>query len=252
MKVFIVEDELQAAKRLENILYEIDPKIEILGHCNSIASCVEWFKKNPAPDLIFMDIDLLDGQSFDIFDKVEVLSPVIFATAFEHYALRAFKVNSIDYLLKPIQKEEVKASIEKFKKNTRNTKGTSDINSLIKLLKKEKPIYKTRFLLKSGAKMTPITVDEIAYFRSEDKLSYIYSHKGLKYLTDNTLDELEKVLDPTKYFRANRQFLISIESLENVHTYFNGKLKIDLKPKPNDDVLVSREKATEFKHWLDQ
>ncbi|HEX8545979.1 MAG TPA: LytTR family DNA-binding domain-containing protein [Cytophagaceae bacterium] len=252
MKVFIVEDESAAARRLENLLKEIDPTIEIVGHCTSISNCVEWLQNNPSPDLIFMDIDLLDGQSFEIFNKVDVPSPVIFATAFEHYALKAFKVNSIDYLLKPIQIEEVRASIEKFKRNDSRSKNTPDLNSLLKILKEEKPHYKTRFLLKVGTKMTPITVDEIAYFRSEDKLSYIYSHKGGKFLADNTLDELEKVLDPARFFRANRQFLISIDSLENVHTYFNGKLKIDLKPKPADEVLVSREKATEFKQWLDQ
>lgn len=251
MNILIVEDEPIASRHLEKILNEIDSNYNVLAITDSVKTSVKWLESNIEPDLIIMDIDLNDGQSFEIFSLIEVHSPVIFTTAFDEYAVKAFKVNSIDYLIKPVKKDELEASLEKFQKNIRSR--VSSINEILKKINLvEKPKYKSRFLLKVGAKMMPISVDEIAYFRSEEKLSYIYSFKGGRFLVDNTLDELEKILDPKKFFRANRQYLISIDSLENIYNYFNGKLKIDIKPKPTDNVLVSREKATEFKDWIDQ
>lgn len=248
MKVVIIEDEIPAAKRIEKLIREAEPSAEVITKLDSIESAVEWFSKNESPDLILMDIELADGQSFEIFKHVKITAPVIFTTAYDEFALKAFKVNSIDYLLKPIDKNELKKSIEKW--NLLKSKPVNEeLNSFIHSLVNKK--YKTRFLVKIGERLISIENDKIAYFISEDKYTSIVTHENKKYFLDNSLDELEKMLDPREYFRMNRQFIVPHKSIEAIHTHLNGKLKIILKPAQKEEIYVSREKSSDFKVWLE-
>ncbi|MBU1101517.1 MAG: LytTR family DNA-binding domain-containing protein [Bacteroidetes bacterium] len=254
MKVLIIEDELPAAKRMAKLLLEIDNNIEILDIKDGITSSVDWFKNNPPPDLVFMDIQLSDGLSFEIFEHVQLTSPIVFTTAFDQYAIRAFKVNSIDYILKPIDKNDVRKSLEKFKTLTtpnNHEQNNSELISLIKNLKENKPVFKSRFLVKTGNSYIKVSIDQCAYFTVENKLTYLITFTGKKHLIDPTLEDLGNQLDPQKFFRANRQFIISIDAIKDVHTYFSGKLKIHLKVETKEDVIISRAKATMFKEWID-
>lgn len=251
MKVLIVEDEVPASRRLASLVKEIDEDIELIGTIDSIAQAVIWLTQKPQPDLILLDIELSDGQSFEIFNQVEVQSAIIFTTAYDEFALKAFKVNSIDYLLKPIDKELLSKAIIKYK-NFNKGFGSKiiDIQKLMDsfYIKQE---YKTRFLVKQGDKLFTVDTNQIAYIISEDKLSFIISNQNKKYLVDGTLDELERRLDPKLFFRINRQIIASVNSIESSYTHLNGKIKITLNPKPEEEVFISREKATEFKKWLD-
>lgn len=251
MKVLIVEDEVPASRRLASLVKEIDEDIEVMGIIDSISQAVIWLKQKPQPDLILLDIELSDGQSFEIFNQVEVQSAIIFTTAYDEFALKAFKVNSIDYILKPIDKELLSKAILKYK-NFKIGFGSKiiDIQKLMDSfhIKQE---YKARFLVKQGDKLFTVDTNQIAYIISEDKLSFIISNQNKKYLVDGTLDELERKLDPKLFFRINRQIIASINSIESSYTHLNGKIKITLNPKPEEEVFISREKATEFKKWLD-
>lgn len=202
-----------------------------------------------------MDIQLSDGLSFEIFKHVDVNCPVIFTTAYDEYALQAFKVNSIDYLLKPINKEDLAKSLQKWEQLKQQFSGSIDssvVENLLVHLSKEQQRYKSRFLLKSGQAYTSISVDNVAYFFSDRKLTFLMTHGGKKFIIDEPLEKLEKQLDPYRFFRLNRSFLASLDSIASVHKFFNGKLKIDLRPYIDNKVLVSREKVTAFKQWLDQ
>ncbi len=253
MKIVIIEDEIPAAKRLEKLIKEIDSTVTIETKLDSIESAVEWLSTHTQPDLILMDIELADGQSFEIFNQVKITSPVIFATAYDEFALKAFKVNSIDYLLKPIEKTELAAAIEKFKaikSSFSNTSTELNINALLHSL--SKPVsYKSRFLVKLGERLISVEKEQIAYFTSEDKLTFLVTYDKNRYVMDQTLDELEHQLDPREFFRINRQFISSPKAITSIHTYFNGKLKLAMQPPVKEEVLVSREKAPLFKEWLD-
>ena len=254
MKILIIEDEALAAKRIRKIVEELFPEIEIEGIKDSIQTSVEWLKNNKQPDLILMDIELADGQSFEIFNQVEIKSKIIFTTAYDEYALRAFKVNSIDYLLKPIDPEELKQSIIKFKSQQIDPSLLNvgvDMESILNALKKSTNlIYKQRFLVKQGQRLIPIDLIEIAYFYTEDKVSFIKTFNEQRYIVDHSLDDLENLLNPELFFRANRQFIICPKALDGIHNHFNGKLKIILKPNALEEVFVSRERAGDFKKWL--
>lgn len=254
MRVLIIEDEMLAAKRLRKIVEEQEPDVQILGVTDSIESSVEWLNSHSHPELILMDIELADGQSFEIFNRVDVKSTIIFTTAYDEYAIRAFKVNSIDYLLKPIEPEELKRSFEKLKlRNTLMNESSQkiDLDSIVLALKgKQNQTFKQRFLVKQGQRLIPIDISEIAFFYTEDKVSFIRTNADLRYMVDYSLDELEELLDPMVFFRANRQFIVSPKSLDGIHHHFNGKLKINLKPLAGEDVFVSRERAADFKKWL--
>jgi len=254
MKVLIIEDEPPAAKRLKSILSEIDESIETLDVKDSIENSVSWIKTNPLPDLIFMDIQLSDGLSFEIFKQVEIKCPVIFTTAFDEYAIKAFKVNSIDYLLKPIETKELQKSIQKFHNLHSQFAPKLEHEAIQKLLESitpNKSIYKSRFLVKSGQSFFKVGADECAYFYLDNKLTYLVLRNGKRHLVDFTLDELEQQLDPQKFFRANRQFITNIDSITSIHNYFGGKLKIHLQPGEPEDVIISRAKAGEFKSWME-
>ncbi len=256
MNILIVEDEELAVKKLQKTLAAIDSTAEVVGMTDSIKSTVEWLQENAAPDLILMDIELCDGQSFEIFNLTEVKSPVIFTTSYDEYALKAFKVNSVDYLLKPIQKEELQAALNKFKQvksyNSTEAKAGISIDSLVKELqqKLQPKEYRKRFLVKHAQKLVSIEVDDIAYFYSDGRLNFFKSTDNKKYVVDYTMDELEEMLDPEKYFRISRSFYVSIDSVDQIHDYFGNRLILYLKPTVDKEALVSREKVTEFKKWM--
>ncbi len=255
MEVIIIEDEIAASKRLVNMLKKIDPGIEILSVFDSIEESVDYFASGKEPDLIFADIQLSDGLCFEIFRQVQVECAVIFTTAFDEYAIEAFKVNSIDYLLKPIGKNDLEAAIKKFQKIRSVVYGKNGKNKLDQLLNKLNVFdkeYKSRFLVKTGQTMKIVTTDHIAYFYIENQLVFIIAKDGNRYLIEHSLDELETMLDPEVFFRINRQMIISLESVKTIHPYFNSRLKLVLNPEQNEDVLVSRLKVSAFKKWLDR
>jgi two-component system, LytTR family, response regulator LytT len=253
MKVVILEDETLAADKLETALKEIDSSVEVLARIKSVASATEWFNNNPHPELIFSDIQLLDGLSFELFAQVKIENPVIFTTAFDQYAIKAFEVNSLDYLLKPISKEKLEGALSKFKNRQAKTLSPAvDYKELAKFLKGDQAEYKIRFMIRLGQKIVAIPIEKIAYFFSENKLTYIFTKDGKKYPADQPLDELVDLLDPRVFFRANRQFIITFESIAEIHPYFKGRIKLVLAPITSEEVVVSSERSPEFKKWIDQ
>ncbi|MES2778429.1 MAG: LytTR family DNA-binding domain-containing protein [Bacteroidota bacterium] len=254
MNVIIIEDEAPALTRLTKLIKEVDPSVSVVATADSIEAAVSLFEQYTSIDLALMDIELADGQSFEIFNRVTVKCPVIFTTAYDEFALKAFKVNSIDYLLKPIDVDDLKRAVSKLKA-FQYAHTIPDyqlqIRSLLVDFKTQSVSYKNRFLIKVGTKLVSIPVDQIAYFHASDKLVYVYTEHGQKHIIDHTLDELMKVLEPAIFFQLNRQFVANIKSVQSVHTYFNGKLKVELKPGISEEVVVSRDKAGEFKNWLD-
>lgn len=221
MKILIVEDEELAVKKIRKTLAGVEPDAEVVAVTDSILSTVNWLEENPAPDLILMDIELSDGQSFEIFNQTTIKSPVIFTTSYDEYALKAFKVNSIDYLLKPIQKEDLEAAIQKLRQmkelyKTEEAKPDVSIDNLVKELqqKLQPKDYRKRFLVKHAQKLVSIEVDEIAYFFSDGRLNFFKTYDNRKFVVDYTMDELEDMLDPEKYFRISRSFYISVNSVD--------------------------------------
>ncbi len=250
MKILLIEDENPAAKRLISLIKEIEPRAEILDVLDSVESAVKWFKLHQEPDLVFMDIHLADGNSFLIFEQTEVKCPVIFATAYDEYAIRAFKVNSIDYLLKPIEKSDLLNAFEKFK-NLSKADFSLDVKSLLASLKNDKKEFKQRFLVRVSDRLVPVHVNEVCYFFAEDKMVFIQTETH-KYAIDFTLDQLEELIDPKLFFRLNRKFLGQLKSVSKIFNHLNGKLKIILKPDYPEEIYVSRERAGDFKDWLER
>ena len=256
MKVLIVEDEELAVKKLRRTLESVDPSAEVVGVTDSVRSSVSWLQSNPAPDLILMDIELADGQSFEIFEKTDVKSSVIFTTSYDEFALKAFKVNSIDYLLKPIQNEDLQAAIEKYRSMQfmyANKEGSAmNVDSLVKELRQklQPKEYRKRFLVKHAQKLISIEVDDIAYFYSDGRLNFFKTNDNRKFIVDYTMDELEEMLDPSRYFRISRAFYVSIDSVDQIHEYFGNRLLLQVKPAVDKEALVSREKVTDFKKWM--
>ena len=260
MKIIIIEDEELAAEGLSISLKKIDKTIDIIAVLDSVKTAVDWFQNNPAPDLAFFDIQLADGVSFEIFEKTAVKCPVIFTTAYDEYALRAFKVNSIDYLLKPVSVTDLKNAFEKWQLLKGNTQTTSTPNfddtamrQMMQMMTQRItiPQYKTRFMVKIGEHLQAFAVEDIDYFYGENKTVWLRHRNGRKYVIDYTLEQLEDMLDPLRYFRINRKYITSIESITNVTSYSNSRLKIQLKEPPDkEDILISREKVEMFKNWL--
>ena len=251
IKVLILEDEDAAAKRLQKLIAEILPEAEFLATIESVKQGVEWFEYNSLPDLIFADIQLNDGTSFDIFRKVEIKSPVIFTTAYDEHALHAFKLNSVDYLLKPIKKGELNSAIEKFKSLhlTGKKSNNDNLHQLLEALQKTQQ-YKQRFVLRIGEHMKTVEVPDIAYFYTENKANFIITKEGKRYLADNTLDQLESMLDPKLFFRINRQFIVSYPSIAEMFTYSKSRVLLKLNPPTKLDTIVSTERSAAFKSWL--
>ncbi|QNL21690.1 response regulator transcription factor [Hyphobacterium sp. CCMP332] len=254
MKVLIIEDEELAAKKLSKMLREIDDSIEIMELLSSVKEASSWFDKNDSPDLIFTDIQLGDGLSFDIFENQELKCPVIFTTAFDQYAIKAFEVNSIDYLLKPVQKEKIRASLEKYEAKKRawnQEESTLDVKSLLEAISEAKNNYKSRFLVKLGNKIHAVKTEEIAYFYSDNKLTFLVNKEGNKYPMDISLDEILQQLNPELFFRINRKYIIHLDAASEIKPYFKGRLKISLKPGIDDEIVISADKTPAFKAWLD-
>jgi DNA-binding LytR/AlgR family response regulator len=253
MKVLLIEDEPQAAQRLENLLQSIDSKIEVLGVLDSVKQSIAWLKSNPQPELIFMDIQLADGLSFEIFEQTDVLAPVIFTTAFDEYALKAFKVNSIDYILKPFDKEELQQALKKYNQltatNTSPLRMMESIGYAMQMLTKK---YKQRFVLKVGEHLKSVEVSEILFFFSLEKATFCQTKEGRKHILDFTLDQLEGLLDPQRFFRINRKYIVAVDSLQDMVSYTNSRLRLVLKTSDDKDVIVARERVQEFKEWLDR
>lgn len=252
MNVVIIEDERLTARRLISLLYEYDSSIQVLAQLPSVAEAVEWFldKDTPKPDLIFLDIHLEDDLGFRILEQAHITTPVIFTTAYDEYMLQAFKVNSIDYLLKPINYEELVGAIEKFK-SLQKQFAQPDIAALLSMMNKPREVaYKDRFMVSVGTKIRSIETADIAYFFFEDKATFLVTKTGVSMALDYSLDKLVQLLDPKRFFRVNRQFLVSLESLQTIHAYSGGKLKIDLSPKSRHEVFVSGDRITDFKDWL--
>ena len=256
MKILIVEDEELAVKKFKKTIMAVDESAEVVAVTDSIKGTVDWLQNNATPDLILMDIELADGQSFEIFNLVHVKTPVIFTTSYDEYALKAFKVNSIDYLLKPIQKEELQAAIDKYKQTkssaTAEARPDVSIDNLIKELqqKLQPKEYRKRFLVKQAQKLVSIDVNDIAYFYSDGRLNFFKTCDNKKYVVDYTMDELEDMLDPGRYFRTSRSFYVSVNCIDQIHDYFGNRLLLNLTPSVDKEVLVSREKVMDFKKWM--
>jgi DNA-binding LytR/AlgR family response regulator len=254
MKVLIVEDEALARERLSELIDQYDDKIEIAGSFDSIEDTVNFFNGDSEIDLAFFDIQLSDGNSFEIFQKAGIDLPVIFTTAFDDFAIRAFKVNSVDYLLKPISFEDLSCAIEKYKKQSMKITGQIDVESIKSLIAVQSRQYKKRFLVKFGDQLQYKNATEAGIFYADGKIVYIVTRKiGRKYIIDHTLDELDShLLDPDYFFRINRKAIINIDTIVDVKSYFNSRLKLTLDTTNPFELIVSRDKVSAFKRWLNQ
>lgn len=258
MNILIVEDEDLAVRKLQKTLAAVDSNAVVTGVAGSIKETINWLENNACPDLILMDIELSDGQSFEIFSSINVKSPVIFTTSYDEYALKAFKVNSIDYLLKPVQKEDLAAALQKFRELKAVYAGGTDsshavnIDGLLKELqqKLQPASFRKRFLVKHGQKLVSVEIEEIAYFFSDGRLNFFKTFDNRKFIVDYTMDELAEMLDPDAYFRVSRSFYLSAKSIEKIDDYFGNRLVLGLKPAVDKEALVSREKVADFKKWL--
>ena len=250
MNVIIIEDEKPSARRLQRMLTELDMEAQTMLH--SVEESIEWFQNNEHPDLIFLDIQLSDGLSFEIFETIDISSAVIFTTAYDEYALQAFKLNSIDYLLKPIDEDDLARAVSKYKERAPKQQSvTLDFNDIKKLL--VNPIereYKKRFSVKVGQHLKLINIDDIECFYSENKGTYAYTIEGRNYLLDTTLEQLEDELEPHKFFRISRKFYVNVNAIKDMVSYTNSRLQIKLNSYNEQEVIVARERVKDFKEWL--
>jgi DNA-binding LytR/AlgR family response regulator len=252
MKILIIEDEPQAAQRLSTLVNELVPGAQIVAKIDSVKKSVEWLSKHQ-PDLILMDIQLADGLSFEIFQNVDVKSPIIFTTAYDEYALKAFKVNSIDYILKPVDKEELRKAIEKLRSlkhsDADNHIALQNIQEAVRLLTKK---FKTRFVIKVGEHLRTVEVSAIRFFYSQDKTTFAVTDDSRQYILDFTLEELEEMVDPADFFRINRKYFVNANAIQDIINYSNSRLRLVLKSVNDNEVIVARERVQEFKSWLDR
>ncbi len=254
MKVLIIEDEIAASENLAYLLKNLDPAIVVAGVLETVKTAVDYFREPQELDLVFLDIHLADGLSFEIFDQVEIDTPIIFTTAYDQYALKAFKVNSIDYLLKPIDKEELAISLKQFKKQ-RQAQGKGLVNDqvlgLLNLIKGRGTSYKSSFLVNHRDGLIPLRTDQLAYFYMDTGVIKVKTVDGTVYMIDKKLEDLETDLDPALYYRANRQFIVSRNAISDIKYYFGGKLMVNVKPPYKERLIISKAKAPDFKKWLD-
>jgi DNA-binding LytR/AlgR family response regulator len=246
MKVVIIEDEFFSAEKLRLQLRQLDASIEILAILPSVESCLDWFRNHPEPDLIFSDIQLEDKQSFELFSQLPIQAPIIYTTAYNQYAIQAFKQNSVDYLLKPIDIEELRAALKKYENQTYRLHK----KSLAQSADKPREEFKERFLVKKGNALIVIKITEVAYFKSEQKLSFLVTFDNHKFAIEPTLDQLTEQVDPKRFNRISRSRLISLDCIKKIHPHFNGRLKLELHPAEEEEVFVSRERVQAFKDWL--
>ena len=248
IKIIIVEDEKIAAVSLEKLIKKFEPDARILGILSSVKQAVAWLSVNKA-DLIFMDIELGDGQSFKIFEQTPVLSPVIFTTAYDQYAIKAFKANGIDYLLKPIDEQELEAALHKFRNLVSHETDYSILKDLIENSRHNKE-FRQRFMIQAGSRIRSIPVNEIAYFYFVEKSTFICTCEGRRYPTEYSLDKLEEMVDPDDYYRINRKMIVSIKSINKIYSLSKSRIKLELLPEYEEEVLVSFNKTPSFREWL--
>ena len=254
MKVLIVEDEKMAANRLVRLLEKQIPGLEVMAQLDSVKRTVKWLNENEAPDLLFLDIQIADGLSFEIFEKTEVKSPIIFTTAYDEYAIQAFKVNSIDYLLKPIDPKALEKALIKYRErySAPDTTPALDIHMIQQAMQMMTKQYKERFVVKIGEHIHTIPISDTAYFFSQEKATFLQTFDQSRYIIDYTLEQVEGLVDPMKFFRINRKYLISLEAVEDIVSYTNSRLRLILKHSKDMDAIVSRDKVHDFKKWLDR
>ncbi|GAB3238438.1 LytTR family DNA-binding domain-containing protein [Hymenobacter seoulensis] len=262
MTVLLLEDEYPAAERLQRLLGQAAPEAHVVAVLDSVAGALQWLDTHPAPDLILSDIQLADGLSLEVFEQAVVRSPIIFTTAYDAYAIRAFKANSVDYLLKPVKMAELQAALTKLRE-WRTAPGTAavtlpekdatahQLERLLDALPRPDRQYKTRFLVRSGEQLLPLPAAQVAWFQSRHETTTLAATDGRRFVVDYTLEQLESLLDPSLFFRLNRQFIAQLPAVQRLHPHFNGKLLLELQPAPSDEVLVSREKAGAVKNWLE-
>ena len=249
MKVLIIEDEKIAANNLETMLHQIDVNIDVQSKIDSIEESVKWLSNNTA-ELIFLDIHLADGLCFKIFDQIENKTPVIFTTAYDQYAIRAFKVNSIDYLLKPIEIQQLEQSLEKFRElNQVQNAKTIDFDALINFYN-QRIKYQERFIVRFAQKIKSIKTDDIAFFYIEAENVFLCTKDNHRFPVDYSLDKLDSIINPKDFFRINRQFIVNISSIENMYSLSKSRIKLEVKPKPDNEIIVSHNRMSDFRKWL--
>jgi two-component system response regulator LytT len=251
MQALIIEDEIPASKRLKKMVQELEPNCTILDVIDSVEDAVNWFKNYDHPDVVFMDIQLADGLSFDIFEQVQIEAAVIFTTAYDQYAIKAFKVNGIDYLLKPIDKEDLKVAVEKCKAKAQPLETVNYTEIIQALQQQSKTDYRQRFMIKVGEQLKFVPVGDIAYLCSDAGQVSLVTNTAKEMVLDFSLDQLVPQLDPKHFFRINRKMIVHVSAIGKIHTYFNSRLKLDLTPAPTFDVIVARDRVNDFKLWLD-
>lgn len=255
IKALIIEDEKLAAEHLINLINSSDFNIEVIGTLESISKAISWFRKNPAPDLVFLDIQLSDGLSFEIFNQVNISCPVIFTTAYEEYAIKGFKLNSIDYLLKPISSEDLTIALKQYLSYSKNIKEKMDLSLKYRIDQMMMMVvhqYKTRFVVNAGVHIRSIEVERIVCFYSLEKASYLLDNHGKTYDVNYSLEQLEKLLDPAVFFRINRKYLVNINFIRDIIAFSASRLKLKIDRLDEDVLFVSRSKVKEFKNWLEQ
>jgi two-component system response regulator LytT len=251
MKIFLIEDEPMAMLRLKQLLMEIDKTVEIVGDADSVEQALSWLDSNTLPDAIFTDVQLADGTCFDLFSKFTPKCPVVFITAYNHFAVEAFKVNAQDYILKPLKKEELEKALQKVSRHITPILSNLDYSKLAQAIIQEEQKFDRRYLIRYGEQVRTVHSDEIAYIYTTHKAIFLVLTSGKEYPLDKTMDNLEKELDPKKFFRINRQFIVSLKSIGNMHVVSKSRIQIELHPPhKEDDVIVSTEKSPIFKEWL--
>lgn len=249
MNVIIIEDERRAANMLERLIGEVDPSMTIVAKLESVRESVEFLRKNRDISLIFSDIQLGDGLCFEIFEKIEFTCPIIFITAYDQYAIRAFKANGIDYLLKPVKSENLEKAITKFKQFSKPAPIT-DITAIANLLLERKSEYKSRFMIKVGEKIKVIPVEDIPAFYSMEKATFIFTSNQRNYVIDYSLDHLQTLLNPERFFRINRKYIVSLDYIDEIFAWSNSRLKIKITGFEEENIIVARDRTREFKEWL--
>lgn len=252
MNILIIEDEEAASQRLHKLIATLLPQANIYPPIVSIALAVFWLQSNAAPHLIFMDVHLSDGQSFEIFKQIKVASPIIFTTAYDQYALQAFKVNSIDYLLKPIKKEDLKRAIDKYLQLTAPADHAVDFQKLLSTLQTQTSGYKQRFIIRYGEHIKTVETHDIAYFYTENKINFLIHKDGKRYIIDYNLDQLESLLEPKQFYRINRQFIVAFTAIAEMFAYTKSRVLLKLNPPSKHETIVSSERSGDFKKWLDE
>jgi DNA-binding LytR/AlgR family response regulator len=252
MQILIVEDEEQALNRLQKIITEVVPDAILIGNTASVEETLNWFEHNLMPDLIFMDIQLADGNSFQLFSKIKISCPVIFTTAYENYALQAFKVNSVDYLLKPIDESDVKRAIDKLKLLQSSGTSVVDYAEILKTIQPPSKKYKDRFIIKLGDTIKSLCVADIAYFYTENKSNFVCTSEGKRFPVDFNLDQIEQMLNPKNFFRINRQFIIGHHAIEEMKAHTRSRIIVKLTPPSKLDTVVAIDRAQDFRNWLSE